>query len=49
MDVFDIYFSVIAGFQYHPANPAHNRMPLEECAQVALECIRIRNQLLGER
>lgn len=48
MDIFDLYFSVIAGFQYHPANPAHQRMSLEDCAKVALECVEIRNRYCEE-
>lgn len=33
--IFAMYFSGIAAFQFHPANPALSRMSLEECADVA--------------
>lgn len=38
MDKFDLYFSGIVAFQYHPANPPEKRMSLEDMAGIALEC-----------
>lgn len=31
----DIYFANVLGIQYHPANPAHSRMSVADCARVA--------------
>lgn len=42
METFDLYFSSIVAFQYHPANPAASRMSLEDCAEVAARCMDIR-------
>lgn len=47
-DVFDLYFSNIVAFQYHPANPAATRMTLAEAAEVALDCVRLRDRLLSQ-
>ncbi|WNK14643.1 MAG: hypothetical protein [Microvirus sp.] len=49
MHTFDLYFSSIVAFQYHPANPATSRISLEECAAVALQCIAIRNRIAEEQ
>lgn len=38
----DMIFSAIAGFQYHPGNPVENRMPPVESARLA-------DELLAER
>lgn len=38
----DMIFSAVAGFQYHPGNPPENRLPPSESALIA-------DQLLAER
>lgn len=39
MDTFDLYFASVVSFQYHPANPAHARMSLEDCMWVAFRML----------
>lgn len=46
--VFDMYFAGIVSIQYHPRNPPEERMTLEECAQVAVDMLAIRQFVLEE-
>ena len=48
MTTFDLYFSVIVGFQYHPANPVKCRIPIEDCAKIAAECMAVRDRFVYE-
>lgn len=43
---FDMYFASIVSFQYHPANPAATRLSLHECADIALEMLKIREVVI---
>ncbi|AXH75648.1 MAG: hypothetical protein [Microviridae sp.] len=47
MHVFDIYYTNILGFQYHPANPAHSRLTHEECAEIALKACLLREHYIA--
>lgn len=40
----DMFFANLVGIQYHPANPVHLRLPLEELAEVADEMLIERNK-----
>lgn len=44
MHLFDLYFSGIVAFQYHPANPPKTRMSLDECAEIAARCVEVRSR-----
>lgn len=46
MDTFDLYFTSVASFQYHPraSLPGARVLNLEECAEVALRMLEIRKK-----
>lgn len=48
MHPFDLYFATIVGFQYHPGAGVreHARMSLRECAEIAAQCVVIREEVL---
>lgn len=49
MNIFDLYFSAVVGWQYHPGNRRDGAfLSLDECAQIAIQMIRVRNQYLLE-
>lgn len=49
MNIFDLYFSSVVGWQYHPGNRRDGvYLSLDECAQIALQMVRVRNEFLGE-
>lgn len=42
MDVWDMFFMSVAGWQYHPGNKEN--LTLEECAAVADEMMKLRDK-----
>lgn len=49
MTIFDLYFSAVVGWQYHPGNRRDGvYLSLDECAQIAVQMIRVRNQYFEE-
>ena len=48
---FDMYFASVVSMQYHPGagTKEHQKMPLQDCADVALEMIAIRRAILADR
>lgn len=46
--VFDMYFAGIAAMQLHPRNtlPGVQRMTMKECADVVLEMLAVREELI---
>lgn len=49
MNIFDLYFSSIVGWQYHPGQRRDGVfLSLDECAQIAIQMIRVRNQYIEE-
>lgn len=47
MDIFDLYFSAVVGWQYHPGNRRDGVfLSLDECAQIAVQMILVRNKYL---
>ena len=48
MDVFDLYFCSVVSMQFHPGSGTrgHTALSLEECAQIALEMLILRNRLI---
>lgn len=43
MDQFDLYFSQLVGWQYHPGNRRDERfLTLDECALMAIEMMKVR-------
>lgn len=48
MHPFDIYFASIVGFQFHPgaARQGHEPLTLRECAEIAAQCVVLREEFL---
>lgn len=46
--LFAMYFSSVAGIQYHPANPPDKRLDLEVLAGIAADMLDIHNRIFGE-
>lgn len=46
MDVWDVYFSTLVGWQLHPAHKRYNNLTLtlNECADLADEMVRIKEE-----
>lgn len=44
---FDMYFASITSFQYHPANPAAQRLTLDECATIAVQMMAVRRYVFA--
>ena len=44
---FDMYFASITSFQYHPANPAAQRLTLDECATIAVQMMQVRAEVFA--
>lgn len=40
-------FASITSFQYHPANPAAQRLTLDECATIAVQMMQVRAEVFA--
>jgi len=46
MEIFDLYFATLVGWQYHPGNRRDGvYLSIDECAEISLEMMKKREQL----
>lgn len=49
METFDLYFATVVGWQCHPGagRNGHTPLTIAECAELALQMMRVRNAVLS--
>lgn len=48
---FDVYFASVTSMQFHPGagTKEHRRLSIEECRDIALQMLAMRNQLIQSK